>query len=105
MPFWSDFFKLWSYSRSSQVRTDFTKGITDVNAIPDLPPRKHKVILLVDDDFTGGVGAAIGEDFRKADYVITRSGKYLKSRHGDEPVVVNTPPPPKGSRYRSIDDA
>lgn len=100
---WNDFFKLWRLSKEDPMATSGT------GTIGNLPPplvagKGYSVILLVDDKTNHKMTS---EAFRKADYVITKSGKYLKTRDGTHPVVLNdvsAPSKEKNKKYRSIDD-
>lgn len=65
-----------------------------------LPQRKGTVVLIVDNEDL----AYYGEDYRKADYVITKDGVVLKSRYGDDPPVVIRKTPKK-KKYRTIDES
>lgn len=75
-------------------------SVTGVGYTKETPPqRRGTMVLIVDDDET----AYYGEEFRKADYVITKDGKVLKSRDGgDPPVVIRGS---KKKKYRTIDES
>lgn len=69
---------------------------------------KCKTVLFVDVDTEEEVHKCVKRELMYAfDYIITRSGRVIKSRDGGPPPVVPTPVenilPPK-SKYRSIDD-
>jgi hypothetical protein len=75
-------------------------SVTGVGYPKQTPPqRKGVMVLIVDDEEI----AYYGEDFRKADYVITKDGKVLKTRDGSDPPVVIRGS--KKKKYRTIDES
>ncbi len=79
-------------------------SVTGIGSSLNTEGKGYSVIILVDEKAHHKM---TDEVFRKADYVITKSGKYIKTRDGQHPVILNTPAEPKekDKKYRSIDDA
>ena len=109
---WTDFFKLWSYSRQDPIkkRQAMTAGTGATRPMLSAlaESSKCKTVLFVEVDTIEEAERCVKRELMFAfDYVICRNGVVVKNRKGQPPPVIPTPteniPPTKG-KYRSIDD-
>lgn len=113
MAFW-DFFKLFAYAyfrpRNKDMGATSVTGIGSgrkmLQSIGDIHNRAKTILFLEVDDEEEAKKLIRHEMMFSFDYIMTRSGKVIKSRDGDlPPVVARDPHPAPKSKYRSIDDA
>lgn len=113
MAAWYDFFKLFAYAYFRPRNKDMpSTSVTGVGSTKQMlaalaESSKCRTVLFVDVDTEEEAQACIRRELMYSfDYIITRSGKVIKSRDGAlPPVVPRDPNPAPKSKYRSIDDS